>query len=133
MSVISDNNDFSFKKSERLHHRKDIQELFEKGSSFYLYPFKVIYMTESIDSQIKPQQILISVPKRKFKKAPDRNFIKRQIREAYRHHKNLIDPEKLSKNLKIAYIYTTDKKMPSDVLSKKLKKTLERLHQEFTG
>lgn len=132
MSVFSDNNDFSFKKTERLHQRNDIQELFEKGSSFYLYPFKVIYIPESLDSKIKPQQILISVPKRKFKKAPDRNFIKRQIREAYRHHKNLIDPEKLNKSLRIAYIYTSDKKMPSDVLTKKLKKTLERLHQEFT-
>ncbi|WP_375579107.1 ribonuclease P protein component [Marivirga tractuosa] len=131
MSVISDNNDFSFKKTERLHHRNDIQELFEKGSSFYLYPFKVIYIAEPLDSKIKPQQLLISVPKRKFKKAPNRNFIKRQVREAYRHHKNLIDPEKLNKNLRIAYIYTSDKKMPSNVLTKKLKKTLERLHQEF--
>ncbi|SMG52728.1 ribonuclease P protein component [Marivirga sericea] len=131
MSVISGNNDFSFKKTERLHHRNDIQELFEKGSSFYLYPFKVIYIAESFDSKIKPQQILISVPKRKFKKAPDRNSIKRQVREAYRHHKDLIAPQKLSKILRIAYIYTSDKKMPSDVLTKKLKKTLERLHQEF--
>ncbi|MGM0581914.1 MAG: ribonuclease P protein component [Bacteroidota bacterium] len=131
MSVISDNNDFSFKKTERLHHRNDIQELFEKGSSFYLYPFKVIYIAEPLDSKIKPQQLLISVPKRKFKKAPDRNFIKRQVREAYRHHKNLIDPEKLNKSLRIAYIYTSDKKMPSAALTKKLKKTLERLHQEF--
>jgi ribonuclease P protein component len=130
MSVTSDNNNFSFKKKERLHHRDDIQELFEKGSSFYLYPFKVIYIVEPIDSEIKPQQLLISVPKRKFKKAPDRNFIKRQVREAYRHHKHLIAPEKLSKNLRIAYIYTTDKKMPSEVLAKKLKKTLERLHQQ---
>jgi ribonuclease P protein component len=131
MSVISDNNDFSFKKTERLYHRNEIQELFEKGSSFYLYPFKVIYIVEDIDVKSKPQQILISVPKRKFKKAPDRNFIKRQVREAYRHHKTLIDPKKLNKNLRIAYIYTSDKKMPSDALTKKLKKTLERLHQEF--
>jgi len=131
MSVTSDNNDFSFKKEERLYHRNDIQELFKKGSSFYLYPFKVIYIAESLDSNIKPQQILISVPKRKFKKAPDRNFIKRQVREAYRHHKNIINPEKLNKRLRIAYIYTSDKKMPSNVLTKKLKKTLERLHQEF--
>ena len=131
MSVISDNNNFSFKKIERLHHRNDIQELFGKGSSFYLYPFKVIYIVEEVDPSSKPQQILISVPKRKFKKAPDRNFIKRQVREAYRHHKNLIDPEKLNKSLRIAYIYTSDKKMPTNVLSKKLKKTLERLNQEF--
>lgn len=131
MSVTSDNNDFSFKKTERLYHRNEIQELFEKGSSFYLYPFKVIYIAEPIEAKIKPQQILISVPKRKFKKAPDRNFIKRQVREAYRHHKTLIDPEKLNKNLRIAYIYTSDKKMPSVVLTKKLKKTLERLNQEF--
>jgi ribonuclease P protein component len=127
MSVNSDDSNFSFKKEERLHYRKDIQELFDKGSSFYLYPFKVIYIEEDFVEIPVPQQILISVPKRKFKKAPDRNRIKRQIREAYRHHKYLIAPEKLNKNLRIAYIYTTDKMMPSNVLTKKLKSTLERL------
>lgn len=131
MSVVLDKINFSFKKSERLHHRNDIQELFNEGSSFYLYPFKVIFIEEPLGSKIDPQQILISVPKRKFKKAPDRNFIKRQVREAYRHHKYLIDPEKLNKSFRIAYIYTSDKKMPTVALAKKLKKTLERLHQEI--
>jgi ribonuclease P protein component len=131
MSVIPDNNDFSFKKTERLHHRNDIKELFEKGSSFYLYPFKVLYLTQELIEKPSPQQILISVPKRKFKKAPDRNFIKRQIREAYRQNKSLIAPDLLNKNLRIAYIYTSDKKMPTLTLAKKLKKTLERLSQEL--
>lgn len=130
MSVNSDDINFFFGKKERLHHRNKIQELFEKGSSFYLYPFKVLYLQENAVEPLQPHQILISVPKRKFKKAPDRNRIKRQVREAYRLQKHLIAPETLRKTLLIAYIYTTDKIMPSTVLSQKLKKTLERFQKD---
>ena len=75
---------FTFKKSERLSQKKSIQELFDKGSSFYLYPFKVFF----IPSEAPDHQILISVPKNIFKRAVDRNTIKRRIREGYRLNKS---------------------------------------------
>ncbi len=72
---------FTFKKSERLSSKKDIQELFNNGSSFYLYPFKVITLPADTS---KLHQVLFSVPKRLFKRAVDRNLLKRRMREAYR-------------------------------------------------
>ena len=91
----------TFKKSERLCSKKLIKELFNRGSSFYLYPFKVLVLEN--ESPNKSHQVLFSVPKRNFKKAVDRNLLKRRIREAYRLNKQfyLNSQPKL-----IAYIYS---------------------------
>lgn len=95
----------TFKKAERLNRQKHIQELFQKGSSFYLYPFKTIYLPSAhLDPAPGCHQILISVPKRLFKRAVDRNLLKRRIREAYRLNKSLLGN---SEKLLIAYIYTS--------------------------
>jgi ribonuclease P protein component len=77
---------FTFPKSERLTQKKIIDSLFEKDSQIvsqrFFYPFRVLY--RGMDSKSDSPQILISVPKRKFKKAIERNLIKRRTREAYR-------------------------------------------------
>lgn len=77
----------SFKKEERLCNIKLIEKLFRDGSSFLIYPFRIIWLSEDLSSNL-PVQVLISVPKRKFKRAVDRNLIKRRIREVYRLHKS---------------------------------------------
>ncbi len=92
---------FSFSKSERLSKKKDIQELFDKGSSFYLHPFKVFFRKQPESPGV--HQVLFSVPKRNFKHATDRNRIKRRMREAYRLNKALLPS---ASALQIAYIYT---------------------------
>jgi len=113
---------FTFKKEERLSKTKIIQELFDKGSSFYLYPFKVFFM-ENPDTAPPVHQILISVSKKNFKKAVDRNLIKRRIREAYRLNKNLlVDRNKLC----IAYIYSVKEILPSAQIHERLVKTFKR-------
>jgi ribonuclease P protein component len=77
---------YTFKKEERLCSQKLIDELFHNGSSFLLYPYRVNYLlVKSMEVSVK---VLFQVPKRKYKRAVDRNLIKRRIREIYRLQKS---------------------------------------------
>ncbi|MDQ3393659.1 MAG: ribonuclease P protein component [Bacteroidota bacterium] len=122
-----DNIDVSktFHKSERLNSRKLIQELFDKGSSFFLYPLKVIFFSAPPGS---PNQVLFSVPKRNFKKAVDRNKIKRRLRESYRSNKTiLMYGEKNTNSYLIAFIYLGKEILTFNEINDKLKSSLGRL------
>lgn len=114
---------FTFSKAERLNKEKDIKELFDKGSSFYLFPFKVLTLpvTENTDTV---HQVLISVSKRSFKKAVDRNKIKRRIREAYRLQKHLLPPGPYQR---IGLIYTHKQILPSPEISSKMVHVLQKI------
>jgi ribonuclease P protein component len=114
---------FSFTKAERLSSKKLIQELFSKGSSFYLYPFKVFVL--KAESEVN--QILISVPKSNFKKAVDRNTIKRRIREGYRLNKSKLPS---NKTFLIAYIYTAKDILVSDVIHQRIILSLNKIAGE---
>jgi ribonuclease P protein component len=117
---------FAFRKEERLNKEIWIKELFEKGSSFHLYPFRVIYLPHP-----KPDwpcsQVLISVSTRNFKKAVDRNTIKRRIREAYRLNKQVLHGDQ---KWLIAYIYTAKEINPSPLIHEKTVASLERVHSK---
>jgi ribonuclease P protein component len=113
----------TFRKGERLSKDKSIQELFDKGSSFYLFPFKVFFMPNP-EKDISFHQVVISVSKRNFKRAVDRNLIKRRIREAYRLNKELIP---VRNKLLIAYIYSVKDILPSVQIQERLVKTFKRL------
>ncbi|WP_395802031.1 ribonuclease P protein component [Daejeonella sp.] len=77
----------SFNKEERLCNVKLIDKLYHNGSSFLVYPFRIIWLAADSDLPF-PAQILISIPKKRFKKAVDRNLLKRRIREIYRLNKS---------------------------------------------
>jgi ribonuclease P protein component len=109
----------TFRKVERLSRKKWIQELFDKGSSFNFYPYRILYM-EHPEPPASLNQVMFSVSKRLFKKAVDRNTVKRRMREAYRLNKG---PEALSGKLLLAYIYTAREILPSTVLREKLEKS----------
>ena len=84
--------------------------MFEGGvsKSFSIFPIRVVYMP--VEQGEAPASILISVSKRRFKRAVKRNRVKRQIREAYRKNKYLLVDElqRREKRLAIAFIYLSD-------------------------
>src|ERR1700709_234674 len=77
---------YTFTKEERLCNKVLIDSIFHNGSSFLCYPFRVSWLV--VDApQLFPAQVLIAVPKKRYKRAVDRNLVKRRIREVYRLHK----------------------------------------------
>ena len=81
-----------FPKRERLDSRKQIEMLFGGGGSLSMaaFPLRVVYTIKERARADVPAQLLVSVSKRHFKHAVDRNRVKRQIREAYRQNKQLL-------------------------------------------
>ncbi|MCK5856237.1 MAG: ribonuclease P protein component [Bacteroidales bacterium] len=78
-----------FTKDEKLKSRKQITNLFSKNKNVFSYPLKFIY-AENKKEGSQEAQLLISVSKRTFKHAVDRNHMKRLIREGYRKNKGII-------------------------------------------
>ena|SRR5690606_16999087 len=81
--------DYKFSKEEKLKSRKLIEKMFTEGKTVSKYPLKLIYIQTELKDEIMIQAG-VSVSKRNFKRAVDRNKIKRLMREAYRLNKNLI-------------------------------------------
>jgi len=116
---------FSLKKHEILRSKKEIKELFENGSSFFLYPFKIQYLP---NTKLLNNQVLFSVSKRNFKKAVDRNLLRRRIREAYRLNKNvLVSDQNEAISISIALIYISKFKLPYNEIEDKLNQVFVRL------
>ena len=115
---------FSFPKSERLYKKKAIQELFDKGSSFYLHPFRVYFQKNGEPESA--HQVMFSVSKRNFKNATDRNLIKRRIREAYRLNKAAIPG---NTKLQMAYIYTAKEILAFEVIRDKVLLSFKRFEK----
>lgn len=128
------NSRFTFGKKERLSHQKDIDALFEGGSSFNLNLFKVFFIIHR-PAEAVPVQVLIAVPKKRFKRAVDRNRIRRRIREAYRLHKQLLIGKigPLACSLQVGFVYTGDRSnIPYRDIENQLVGCLERL-AKITG
>lgn len=116
--------DRKFPKTERLHSRKLIKELFDKSSSFFLYPFKVIFLSAKSG---ETNQVLISVSKKKLKRAVHRNLIKRRIREAYRLNKYILESEGEGIQKQIGLIYVSSDLMEFGDIQKKVVRLLTKL------
>ena len=122
----------SFRKDEILRKKKLIDRLFAEGRTFHIYPFKLFWLATPLETSI-PAQMLISVSKRSFRDAVDRNRIKRQIREVYRINKQTLY-DQLQQNHQqciMAVIYTARVHLPAETLESKIKAVIKRLYTEL--
>lgn len=105
----------TFKKQDRLKNQKHIQDLFENGKSISNYPIRLVYKRMNFDEEscIKAS---FSVSKRRFKSAVKRNRIKRQIREAYRTNKNLL--ETYEDSYALMFLFTATRNFPYSQIEK---------------
>lgn len=114
--------------AERLKGKKDCQELFSKGSSVFSYPFKVLYRFDVPPTANGLPRLLVAVPKRSFKRAHDRNLLKRQIREAYRLRKADIFAGRERVPGALGLVYVGKAAEPYAKIGKRLAKALELLY-----
>ena len=132
MNAAATTQRFFLKKEDRLKSRKAIELLFAKGKSFSEFPFRVLWMISENAAGLKAG---FSVSSKSFKRAVDRNRIKRLMREAYRLQKNELqnDPALTQKSLGIFFIYTGKVLPEHTIIFEKtgtvLKKFLKIIHE----
>ena len=118
----------SFSKQEHLCGEKRITRLFTQGDAFIAYPLRVVYLLENkIDREVS--SVLLSVPKKRFKRAVKRNRLKRLMREAYRLNKQVLVEKLEERNLQIhiAFNYVSDDELDYATIEKKMKLSLQKL------
>ena len=91
-------------KEEKLCSRTKIEQLFADGQSFAQYPLRIVYRIHPKNTPDERPQFFISVPKRKFKHAVKRVWLRRHIREAYRLHKHIL-PAMGDNTIDMAFLY----------------------------
>jgi ribonuclease P protein component len=126
--------DYTFPKSERIVSQKLIDELFTTSGSRSLaaFPLRAVYNLRERQEGDQPVQILISVPKKRFHHAVDRNRVKRQVREAYRHRKQrLYDVLPADKALLVAFVWLSDRHLPTDEVAARMETLVQRLSERL--
>jgi len=120
---------YSFGKKEKLKSRKQIEELFLNGKNFSMFPLRVTYQFVSSNETVI--QVGVTAGKKYFKRAVDRNRIKRLIREAYRLQKNdLIELLKQKQQSSFIFFVYTDKTVSSfSIIKEAMNKCLKRLEK----
>ena len=137
--------DERLRKEERLCSKKLIDTLFGTGGSHAMtaYPLKAVYRLIDCKSETSASeeavmelkvQVLVSVPKKHFKRAVKRNRVKRQVREAYRKHKSFVTlrvNEQTDKHLLIAFIWLSNELMDSVTIEQRVSNLLQRIGERI--
>lgn len=131
----SEDRRFSFSKEERICSKILIEQLFTSGKarSMTAFPLRMVYMETCRQADVPQVRVLISVSKRHFRHAVDRNHVKRQLREAYRLNKHILldvlkkQPER---EIDIALIWSDSRLYDSDVIAKRVRNLLQRLGEK---
>ena len=119
---------FTYPKQEKLKSRTLINQLFSEGKSVSKYPLRLVYVQvgELQDSKIK---LGVSVSKKHFKKAVDRNYFKRLLREAYRLNKDILLEATEDKNYAFMLLYQTKDRLTFQEMNEKTIQLFEKFQK----
>ncbi len=123
---------FTLSKEDRICSKKLINELFTgNGRSMTAFPLRVVFMKRTIIDDQPRAAMLVSVPKRYFKHAVDRNRVKRQVREAFRRHKSMITQNLTDdhESVAMAFVWLTNEKYPSSEVENRMVRLLTRISE----
>ena len=113
-----------FATKEKVKSKKEIEALFSEGNSIAKYPVRLIYKKMTVEKEMDIRAA-VSVSKRNFKKAVDRNRIKRLLRESYRKNKYLVH-NNTTHQFAFMFLYT-GKKIPEYIMiESKIKQLLKK-------
>ena len=125
-------------KEERIKSRTLIDMLFAGGKSrsMVAFPLRVVYMVKERENLEPQTQMLVSVPKRCFKRAVKRNRVKRQVREAYRHSRQILidrlnSHDEFDRSVVMAFIWLDDKLHETDAVSSKVTSLMTRVSEKI--
>ena len=122
--------DHKLNKDEKLCSRTAVNLLFDQGNSLMAFPLRAAYRLRNQGEH--PMQLLISIPKKRIRKAVQRVLLRRRVREAYRLNRHeLLEPELLRTGwgVDIAFVYLDSHPAPYSVIEEKMTSLLQRIAQ----
>jgi len=123
--------DASFPKKERLCKKKEFDLVFSKGKAFYFSFLKAQYLFIKSD---KPEiKVAFTVPSKKHKKAVDRNYLKRIMREIYRKNKHLLHQTLCEQSIYITFIFLTNEMVTYKQMESVLLVLLHQIQEKYTN
>lgn len=125
---------YTFGKQERLKSSLAIQELLKEGQVISVYPFKIFWKNSGDPKQLSPVRTAVLVPKKKFRRAVDRNLMKRRIREVYRQNKTLIyEPlQNKKQGILLVILFLSDDFISFDRLNSGIRDVLGKLADQLS-
>lgn len=119
-----ENRPLTYPKNEKLKSRTTIDRMFTEGKSVSKYPLRLVYVPLEKAEDV-PLKTGVSVSKKHFKKAHDRNYFKRVLRETYRHHKHII-VNRLDKPYAFMFFYQTKDRLSFEEINTKTIQLFEK-------
>lgn len=116
-------------KSEKLCGVTRIDGLFATGHSLIAYPLRAVFDVAGAEPQVAPARFLVSVPKKKLRRAVDRVLIRRRVREAYRLNRALLLPTLAAhgRRVDVAFVYLSSSLKDYGIIEEKMRQLLNRI------